>query len=133
MDVDIGAATAAQARDSGADVLSPLALDRTFFSMAGGKYTSPAIGDRFGAATLVELLRVLDPGKIKGTLTVAFVTQQWLGGRGLQKLLYQLNPDELVYVGRLMRPALPPPGTPGPTQPQPTLASHPPPTTRALL
>ena len=133
MYVDIGAATAAQARASGADVLSPLALDRTFFSMAGGKYTSPAIGDRFGAATLVELLRVLDPGKIKGTLTVAFVTQQWLGGRGLQKLLYQLNPDELVYVGRLMRPALPPAGTAGGAQRESALGFKQPPGSGVLI
>ncbi len=48
---------------------------------------------------------MLDATKLKGTLTVAFVTQQWLGARGLQKVLYQLNPDELIYVGRLMRPA----------------------------
>jgi putative aminopeptidase FrvX len=109
MYVDVGAASADQARANGADVLSPLAIDRTLYSLdSGKKYASPAIGDRFGAAALLELLRTLDAGKLKGTLTVAFVTQQWLGARGLQKILYQLNPDELIYVGRLQRaPALP--------------------------
>ena len=57
---------------------------------------------------LIYLLHTLDASKIKGTLTVAFVTQQWLGARGLQKILNQLNPDELIYVGRLMRPAAAP-------------------------
>src|SRR5580765_8556197 len=105
MYVDVGAASADQARANGADVLSPLAIDRTLYSLdSGKKYASPAIGDRFGAAALLELLRTLDAGKLKGTLTVAFVTQQWLGARGLQKVLYQLNPDEMIYVGRLMRP-----------------------------
>ena len=111
MYVDVGAASAEQARAGGADVLSPLAIDRTLYSLDSDKeYASPAIGDRFGAAALLELLRALDPGKIKGTLTVAFVTQQWLGARGLQKVLYQLNPDEMIYVGRLMRAPAPPTG-----------------------
>ena len=106
MYVDVGATSAEQARAGGADVLGPVAIDRTFSSLNNGKkYASPAIGDRFGAAALLELLRTLDPGKIKGTLTVAFVTQQWLGARGLQKTLYELAPDEVIYVGRLMRPA----------------------------
>lgn len=105
MYVDVGATSAEQARANGADVLSPLAIDRALYSLdAGKKYTSAAIGDRFGAAALLDLLRSIDAGKLKGTLTVAFVTQQWLGARGLQKILYQLNPDELIYVGRLQRP-----------------------------
>ena len=109
MYVDVGATSAAQAKAGGADVLSPVAIDRTFYQLnMGRKYTSPAIGDRFGAAALLEVLHTLDASKIKGTLTVAFVTQQWLGARGLQKILYQLNPDELIYVGRLMRPAAAP-------------------------
>ncbi len=111
MYVDVGATSAAQARAGGADVLSPVAIERLFYAMdAGQRYASPAIGDRFGAAALIELLRTLDASKIKGTLTVAFVTQQWLGARGLQKVLYQLNPDELIYVGRLQRAAAPPAG-----------------------
>lgn len=106
MFVDVGATSAAQAKAGGADVLSPVAIDRTFYWLDfGRKYASPAIGDRFGAAALLEVLDALDVGKVKGTLTVAFVTQQWLGARGLQKILYQLNPDEMIYVGRLMRPA----------------------------
>src|SRR6185312_13113516 len=111
MYVDVGATSAAQARSGGADVLGPLAVDRTFYALdSGHEYASPAIGDRFGAAALLEMLRTLDPGKLKGTLTVAFVTQQWLGARGLQKVLYQLKPDELIYVGRLMRAPAPPAG-----------------------
>jgi putative aminopeptidase FrvX len=111
MYVDVGATSAEQARAGGADVLSPLTIDRQLNSLdAGKKYTSAAIGDRFGAAALLELLGTLDAGKIKGTLTIAFVTQQWLGARGLQKVLYQLNPDELIYVGRLMRAPAPPAG-----------------------
>jgi putative aminopeptidase len=111
MYVDVGATSAAQARAGGADVLSPLAIDRTFHDLGWNTMAgSPAIGDRFGAAALLEMLRTLDASKLKGTVTIAFVTQQWLGARGLQKVLYQLNPDELIYVGRLQRAAAPPAG-----------------------
>ncbi len=70
--VDVGASTAAEARAAGVDVLSPLALERTFYEMANNRWTSPAIGDRFGAAALIEVLRRLDPAKLHGTVTIAF-------------------------------------------------------------
>ncbi|HET7873824.1 MAG TPA: M20/M25/M40 family metallo-hydrolase, partial [Terriglobales bacterium] len=78
---------------------------RKFYEMANGRWASPAIGDRFGAAALVELVRALDRQKIKGTVTFAFVAQQWLGARGLQRVIDAQKPDEVIYVGRLMRPA----------------------------
>ncbi|HEX4664438.1 MAG TPA: peptidase M42, partial [Terriglobales bacterium] len=109
MFVDTGASSAAEARASGVDVLSPLAIDRRLYPMGFGKWTAPAIGDRFGAAALVEVVRNLNPAKLKGAITFAFVTQQWAGARGLQRLLYEVNPDELIYVGRCMR-ATPVPG-----------------------
>jgi putative aminopeptidase len=109
MFVDIGASSAQEARAAGVDLLKPMVLDRQFFEMANGAWTSAAIGDRFGDAALVELLRQLDPQKIHGTLTVAFVAQQWPGARGLARLLETLKPDELIYLGRLSR-GVPAPG-----------------------
>src|SRR5208282_5070040 len=72
MYVDIGATSAAEARKAGVDNLSPIALNRRLFDLANQKMAGASIGDRFGAAALVELLRELDPAKLKGTLTVAF-------------------------------------------------------------
>lgn len=103
MFVDVGATTAADARAAGADLLSPVVIERRFYEMGFGKWTAPAIGDRFGAAALLEVIRNLDPANVKGTLTFAFVSQQWVGARGLQRILYRLNPDEVIYVGRLVR------------------------------
>ena len=105
MFVDVGAATAAEVRAGGADVLSPVAIERRFYEMGFGKWTAPAIGDRFGAAVLLEILRNANTANVKGTLTFAFVAQQWVGARGLQRLMYHLAPDEVIYVGRLMRAA----------------------------
>ena len=50
----------------------------------------------------MELLSHIDPTKIKGTLTVAFVVQQRTGARGLQRILTQTQADEMIYVGRLL-------------------------------
>jgi len=99
--VDIGASSREEARRAGADILSPLAITRHLgelrnFAAAAG------IGDHFGDAAVVEMLRELDRSKVKGTLVVAFVVQQWTGARGLQRVLDQLRPDELVYVGRMI-------------------------------
>ncbi|HEV2297867.1 MAG TPA: M20/M25/M40 family metallo-hydrolase [Candidatus Acidoferrales bacterium] len=111
MYVDIGASTAAEVRSAGADLLSPVVVDRTLYQMAGGLETSPAIGDRFGDAALVELLRRLDVSKLNGTLTIAFVAQQWVGARGFERVVEMTSPDELIYVGRLT-PSGPIPGQP---------------------
>jgi len=72
------------------------------YQMGFGRLTAPAIGDRFGCAALVELLRRLDPARLTGTLTVAFVAQQYAFARGLDRLMQQVNPDEMIYVGRLL-------------------------------
>jgi putative aminopeptidase FrvX len=103
MYIDIGATDAQQARTTGADVLSPLAIERNFYEMANGDWTSPAIGDRFGDAVLLEVLRNLDAQKLHGTVSFAFVAQQWTEARGLDRMLQTLKPDELIYVGRLVR------------------------------
>jgi putative aminopeptidase len=125
MFVDVGAASAAETRLAGADRLSPLVIDRTFYEMGAGQWTSPAIGDRFGDAVLIELLRNIDPASLKGTLTVAFVAQQWLGARGLQRVLYAIKPDELIYVGRLIRPPAPAANAPASREPAPGFTQTP--------
>src|SRR3989454_12416403 len=70
--------------------------------MGFGRIMGPAGGGRFGCAALVELLRRIDPAKLRGRLTVAFVTQQWADGRGLDRLLQQIKPDETILVGRML-------------------------------
>jgi len=110
--VDLGAQTTAEVRHAGVDLLSPVVLDRTLYEMGFGKWTAPDISDRFGGATLVEVLRHLHPSKLHGTLTVAFVAQQWAGARGLERVLELVKPDELIDVGRLI-PGGSPSGAPG--------------------
>ena len=106
MFVDIGASNAEEARAAGVDLLDPVALTRVLQQVGPGELNSPAVGDRAGCLALTDLLRMLHQDKINfaGTLTVAFATQQWTGGRGLDRLLNELHPDEMIYVGRLFPP-----------------------------
>jgi putative aminopeptidase FrvX len=103
MFVDVGAGSAEQARAAGLSLGSPVAIDRKLYEMAGGRWMSAAIGDRFGDVALLQLLSRLDVAKLQGTLTVAFVTQQWPGARGLQRVIEEYQPSELIFVGRLNR------------------------------
>src|SRR5271169_899143 len=100
--VDIGASSEAEVRKSGVDVLDPIVINRRLMNLAAAELAGTSVGDRFGAAALVELLSSVDPAKIKGTLTVAFVVQQRTGARGLQRILTQTQADEMIYVGRLL-------------------------------
>ena len=106
MYVDIGASNAEEVRAAGVDVLDPISLAQYPQVIGTDEIAGPATGDRFGRSLLLELLRLLAAHKenISGTLTIAFATQQWTGGRGLDRLLNELHPDELIYVGRIMPP-----------------------------
>src|SRR5271170_1451191 len=100
--VDIGASSEAEVRKAGVDVLDPIVISRRLMNLAAAELAGTSVGDRFGAAALVELLGHVDPTKLNGTLTVAFVVQQRTGARGLQRILTQTQADEMIYVGRLL-------------------------------
>jgi len=102
MYIDVGAASRAEVRQAGVDVLDPIAIERELFPLGFGKVAGNALGDRFGAAALLEVLRRMDPAKVRGTLTIAFVAQQWAGARGLDRLTQRIQADEVVYVGRVV-------------------------------
>ncbi len=101
--VDIGASSAAQVRRAGVRILSPVALDRRLYVLGRGQLAALSIGDRFGAAALVHLLRHFDPARLTGSLEVAFLTQEWTGNRGLARVLERpagAPPwDQVIYVG----------------------------------
>ena len=100
--VDVGADSAAEVRAAGVENLCPIAMDRTLFDLGGEELAGVSVGDRFGAAALVDLLRQIDPSKLIGTLTVAFVVQQLTGARGLQRILTMGHYDEMIDVGRML-------------------------------
>jgi putative aminopeptidase FrvX len=103
MYVDIGANTAEEVRAADVDLLSPIVLAGRSQGLGGqfSEMAGPAVGDRFSMAALRELAVKLGKAKTTGTTTIAFVTQGWTGGRGLNRLLEQVHPDEMIYLGRL--------------------------------
>ncbi len=103
--LDLGASSAAEIQAAGVENLSPIAAERHLLSVGQSDWSSTAVGDRFGAVALLRVLRDVGAGKLRGTTTFAFVTEQWSGGRGLSRVLVAEHPDELVYVGRALAPA----------------------------
>jgi putative aminopeptidase FrvX len=85
MYVDIGAASAEEVFAAGVDVLDAVVLNEGARSI-GEQMAGPRVGDSFGAAALRELAWKLKDRKLAGTTTIAFVTQAWAGGRGLNRL-----------------------------------------------
>ncbi len=101
--VDIGARSAAEVRAAGVDLLDPIALQRKSFPMGDSGVAGPAAGEETGVNTASgDCWGRVGRSKRKGTTTIAFVTQQWTGGRGLNRLLTEIHPDEMVFVGRVM-------------------------------
>jgi putative aminopeptidase len=82
------------------DLLDSVTLHRQRFSVGQG-WAGPAVGDRFGCATLLRIAGEIKTSRRPGTTTIAFVTQQWTGGRGLNRILEEIRPDEMIYVGRV--------------------------------
>ena len=99
--LDIGATSAAEARTAGADLLEPVALAQPPMTVGTDDEAGAAAGDRFGWEAVLEAAQGLARTYARGTTTFAFVTQQWLGGRGLSRLLTELPVDEAVFVGRI--------------------------------
>ncbi len=104
MYVDIGASSAEEVRAAGVDVLDAVSASRSFYHVGSTSWVAEAIGNRSGCIILLSLLNQLprSAAKVHGTLTVAFVTQQWTGGRGLDRLLNEVSADEMIYIGRFV-------------------------------
>lgn len=112
--LDIGARSAAAIRAAGADLLDPVSFAQEPITMGADDEAGAGAGDRFGWEALLEVARGLDRARASGTTTIAFVTQQWLGGRGLVRLLTELPADELIFVGRVTAPGQPASPSPSP-------------------
>jgi putative aminopeptidase FrvX len=99
--VDIGAKSTEEVRAAGVDVLDPVALKQGVVALGDSGRAGPGSQERTACEALLRLLGRIRESKVTGTTTVAFVTQQWLGGRGLNRLLTEIHPTEMVLVGRI--------------------------------
>jgi len=99
--VDIGAKSAEEVRAAGVDVLDPIAPKQGVIALGNSGSAGPGTGERTVCEAILGLLERISESRASGTTTVAFVTQQWLGGRGLNRLLTEIHPDEMVFAGRV--------------------------------
>jgi putative aminopeptidase len=99
--VDIGAKSAAEVRAAGVDVLDAIAPRQGTIAVGGTERAGLGVSEQTDRAILLALLGRIKESKAAGTTTVAFVTQQWLGGRGLNRLLTEIHPDEMIFAGRV--------------------------------
>ena len=96
--VDIGASNAAQARRAGAGILDRVTLAKQPAVVLPGWLASPWISSRVGAAILLELGARLASEGFLGSVTLAFVTQQYPGNAGLARTLRSVTADRVVLL-----------------------------------
>jgi putative aminopeptidase FrvX len=99
--VDIGAKSAAEVAGAGVDVLDAVATQRNLLAVGREEISGQSSGDRTALLAALGLLEKARPNEIKGTLTVAFVAQHWTGARGMNRLLTEIHPDEMIFVGHV--------------------------------
>ena len=101
MYVDLGAKSSEEVRAAGVDVLDPIAPQTNW--MAIGKSGEAGLGalNHVDIGALTKLIREMKSSKAKGTTTIAFVAQQYTGGRGLNRILTEIQLSEMIYVGRV--------------------------------
>jgi putative aminopeptidase FrvX len=110
--VDIGAKNAAEVTGAGVDVLDAVATQRNLLAVGREELSGQSSGDRTALLAVLGLLEKARPNEIKGTLTLAFVAQQWTGARGMNRVLTEIHPDEMIFVGHVT-PLPPADGTTG--------------------
>ena len=97
--IDIGARTAAEARQAGADILDPVTLEKYLTDFGpSGRISAPWISSRAGAAILLEIGRRLAKSPAPGTVTLAFASQQYSGNRGLARLARRVDARRVVWI-----------------------------------
>jgi len=99
--VDLGAKSAEEVRAAGVDVLDPVVPQASWMTI--GKSGEAGLGalNHVDIGALTQLIQEMKSSKAKGTTTIAFVTQQYTGGRGLNRILTEIQPSEMIYVGRV--------------------------------
>ena len=99
--VDIGAKNDAEVHAAGVDVLDAIATQRSLLPVGPDDISGQSVGGRTELRAVLALIENARPDQFKGTVTIAFVAQNWTGGRGLNRLLTELHPGEMIVVGHV--------------------------------
>ncbi len=96
--VDIGASDASQVRKAGVSILDRVTLAKQTAFISPGWLASPWISSRAGAGILLEVAARLASENFAGSVTLAFVTQQYPGNAGLARTLRSVPADRVVLL-----------------------------------
>ena len=101
MYVDLGAKNAEEVRAAGVDVLDPIVPQTNWMAIGKGGEAGLGALNHMDIGALTGLIHEMQSSKAKGTTTIAFVAQQYTGGRGLNRILAEIQPSEMIYLGRV--------------------------------
>lgn len=96
--IDIGAKSKQEVLDSGVKLLDPISLEYRATKLGNNQVASPSAGLRASASALVSVIQNLQPEKLNGSLTVAFVTQETFGRRGIDRLARSVLANETILI-----------------------------------
>lgn len=101
MYVDLGAKSAEEAHAAGVDVLDPILPQTNWMTIGKSGVAGLGALNHMDMGMLTGLIREMKSSKAKGTTTFAFLAQQYTGARGLSRILTEMQPSEMIYVGRV--------------------------------
>ena len=94
--IDIGLS-----KEEAEKIVSPgdrITFNGSFDELLGGRFASPCIDDRAGAAAILRALELLDGKKGNAKITVMFSTQEETGGSGAMTGAFSVQADEAIAV-----------------------------------
>ena len=97
--VDIGASSLGEAAAAGVGVLDRVTLEKRVAWLSDDWLSAPWISSRVGAALLLTLAHRLREGPLRGTVTLAFLTQQNPYNAGLARVLQSAEADRILLIG----------------------------------
>ena len=96
--VDIGASDSREARAGGTAVLDRVTIEKHPVLLSEDWLAAPWISSRYGAAVLMALGKRLAQQPFEGTVTLAFVTQQYPHYAGLSRSLRSVEADRTLLL-----------------------------------
>lgn len=96
--VDIGARSRQEVIASGVKLLDPISLQNRATKLGQHQVAAPSAGLRGGVTAILSLINNLSPENINGTLTIAFVTQETFGRKGIDRLARSCSAKETILI-----------------------------------
>jgi putative aminopeptidase FrvX len=101
MYVDLGAKSGEEVRRAGVDVLDPIVPQANWMTIGNSGVAGLGALNHLDIEILLQLIHEMKSSKAKGRTTIALLAQQYSGGRGLHRILTEIQPSEMIFLGQL--------------------------------